>query len=157
MNILFVCTGNTCRSPMAAAIMEKLAYDDGLDIKVESAGLFANEADPITPNAVEALKSYDIDYSHHKAQVLTDDLIKKSDVIITMTTAHKMILADIAGDKTFSVGELSGTNEDIDDPFGGDIEDYQKTADKLFIALTHIENELSNILGDIKEDERKNS
>lgn len=156
MNILFVCTGNTCRSPMAAAIMDKLAYDDGLDIRVESAGLFATDGESATPEAVEALKKYDIDMSSHKSQLINDELIKKSDLIITMTTAHKMILNDIAGEKTYTVSELAEISEEIEDPFGGDIKDYEKTADMLFIALSEIENKIFKIQEECENNEKDN-
>jgi len=146
MNILFVCTGNTCRSPMAAAIMNKLALDDGLDIRIESAGLFAEDGQPATDEAIKALKKYDIDLSYHKSQPVTEELIKKSDLIITMTEAHKMLLENLAGDKTYTICDLAELDGEIDDPFGGDDEEYEKTADKLYIALAQIENKLFEVL-----------
>ena len=145
MNILFVCTGNTCRSPMAAAIMDKLAQENGLDVRIESAGLFAAEGEPASEEAIEALKKYDIDLSEQRSQQITTELIEKSDIIITMTDAHKFILQDVAKEKTVTVCELAGIDDEIDDPFGGDPEDYIKTADKLYIALTQIADKLEQI------------
>ena len=154
MNILFVCTGNTCRSPMAAAIMNKLAIENGLDVRIESAGLFAAEGEPASPEAIEALKKYDIDLSDHRSQQITPELIEKSDLIITMTEAHKFVLQDVAKEKTVTVCELAGLDDEIDDPFGGDLEDYIETADKLYIALTQISDKLEEIQNNQSDDKK---
>jgi len=154
MNILFVCTGNTCRSPMAAAIMNKLAVENGLDVRIESAGLFAAEGEPASPEAIEALKKYDIDLSDHRSQQITPELIEKSDLIITMTEAHKLVLQDVAKEKTVTVCELAGLDDEIDDPFGGDLEDYIETADKLYIALTQISDKLEEIQNNQSDDKK---
>jgi len=154
MNILFVCTGNTCRSPMAAAIMNKLAIENGLDVRIESAGLFAAEGEPASPEAIEALKKYDIDLSDHRSQQITPELIEKSDLIITMTEAHKLVLQDVAKEKTVTVCELAGLDDEIDDPFGGDLEDYIETADKLYIALTQISDKLEEIQNNQSDDKK---
>lgn len=145
MNILFVCTGNTCRSPMAAAIMNKLAVENDLDVRIESAGLFASENENATTEAVEALKKYDIDLSGHRSQQLTPELIEKSDLIITMTDAHKLILQDMASEKTVTLCELADIDGEIEDPFGGDLEEYTETADKLYIALTQVADKIEQI------------
>lgn len=154
MNILFVCTGNTCRSPMAAAIMNKLAIENGLDVRIESAGLFAAEGEPASPEAIEALKKYDIDLSNHRSQQITPELIEKSDLIITMTEAHKFVLQDVAKEKTVTVCELAGLDDEIDDPFGGDLEDYIETADKLYIALTQLSDKLEEIQNNQSDDKK---
>lgn len=145
MNILFVCTGNTCRSPMAAAIMERLCIENAIDANIESAGLFAQDGEPASEEAVEAVKKYGVDLSHHLSQQITDELIQKSDLIITMTDAHKMILQDVAESKTATVCELAGIDDEIEDPYGGDLEDYIETADTLYIALTQIADKLEEI------------
>ena len=63
MNILFVCTGNTCRSAMAAAIMDKIAVENDLDVFIESAGIFAEDGQGASENAIKALMKYGIDLS----------------------------------------------------------------------------------------------
>ena len=154
MNILFVCTGNTCRSPMAAGIMEKLCEENDLDVNIKSAGIFAQEGAPATPEAVEAVKKYDIDISSHKAQPITQELIDKSDLILTMTEAHKMLLQGLAKDKTCTICELADIDSEIEDPFGGDLADYKKTADDLYIALSQIADKLYMIEQNKKEDNK---
>lgn len=130
---------------MAAAIMEKLAIENNLNVRIESAGMFATDGEKATPEAIEAIRKYEIDLDSHLSQQVTPDLIEKSDLIITMTEAHKMVLQDMAKDKTCTLCELADISGDIDDPFGGDVEDYIEVADKLYIALTQLCNKLEEI------------
>lgn len=83
MNILFVCTGNTCRSPMAAALLKNKKPN----LHIKSAGIFANENSAPNRHAVRALYEYDIQLSHKSSQV-TEDLLNWADLILTMTTNH---------------------------------------------------------------------
>ena len=135
MNILFVCTGNTCRSPMAAALMNKIAIDEDLDIRIESAGVFAEEGATASTEAIIAMKKYDIDLLGHHAQQINSELIEKSDLILTMTQGQKMLFGDVAGKKVFTVCEYAGVEGDIDDPYGGDVEEYEEVAQMLYLAL----------------------
>ena len=135
MNILFVCTGNTCRSPMAAALMNKIAEDEDLDIRIESAGIFAEEGAPASTEAIVTMKKYDIDLLGHHAQQINSELIEKSDLILTMTEGQKMLFADVADKKVYTVCEYAGVPGDIDDPYGGDVEEYEEVAEMLYLAL----------------------
>lgn len=144
MNILFVCTGNTCRSPMAAGLMNKIAIEEDLDVRIESAGLFAAEGSPASDEAIEAMKKYDVDLSDHRAKQITPELIEKSDIILTMTAAQKMLLAEVAADKTYTLCEYAGTEGDIADPFGGDLEEYEEVAQMIYFALQSISEKLNN-------------
>lgn len=130
---------------MAAAIMDKLAAENNIDVRIESAGMFATDGEKATPEAIEAIRKYDIDLESHLSQQITPELIKKSDLIITMTEAHKMVLQDMAKEKTCTLCELADISGDIEDPYGGDIEDYTEVADKLYIALTQLCNKLEEI------------
>lgn len=156
MNILFVCTGNTCRSPMAAAIMDKIANEEALDVSIESAGVLATENSPATPEAVEALKKYNIDLSEHKSKPISQELIDKSDLIITMTEAHKLLLQGLAKDKTCTLCELADMEGEISDPFGGDLDEYESTADMLYIALTGLAQKLKQIQENNESEENDN-
>ena len=142
MNILFVCTGNTCRSPMAASLMNKIAQDEGLDIRIESAGIFAEEGSPASPEAFVTMKKYDIDLLGHHAQQINSELIEKSDIILTMTQGQKMLFGDVSANKVYTVCEYAGVEGDIDDPFGGDVEEYEEVAQMLYLALQAIAEKL---------------
>lgn len=135
MNILFVCTGNTCRSPMAAALFNKIAMERKLDVRIESAGIFANDGDPATTEAVVAMKKYNVDLLGHHAQSINTELVEKSDLILTMTAAHKLVMEQSAAGKVFTLCEYADIDGDIPDPFGGDIAEYEECAAKLCAAL----------------------
>ncbi len=142
MNILFVCTGNTCRSPMAAAIMDKIAVENDLDVFIESAGIFAHEGEGASENAVAALRKMNIDLTGHRTQPITEDLIKSCDLILTMTEGHKKLLEPLAGDKVHTLLEYVGSEGDISDPYGGDLEEYEETAREIYDALVDVAEKL---------------
>ena len=145
MNILFVCTGNTCRSAMAAAIMDKIAQENDLDIFIESAGIFAEDGHSASENAIKALLKYGIDLSNHKTQPVTEDLIKQCDLILTMTEGHKKLIEPMAKGKVFTLLEYAGSNGDIQDPYGGDIDEYEETAQEIYDALVDVAEKISDM------------
>lgn len=144
MNILFVCTGNTCRSPMAAALFNKIASEKNLDVRIESAGIFANDGEGASNEAIIAMKKYDIDLLPHHSQSINSELLEKSDLILTMTAAHKMVLGPSAPDKTYTLCEFAGIDGDIDDPFGGDVEEYEECAEQINNALLKVAEKIAN-------------
>ncbi|WCK54359.1 low molecular weight protein arginine phosphatase [Aneurinibacillus sp. Ricciae_BoGa-3] len=88
MRILFVCTGNTCRSPMAEKLLRKMAAERGMDIEVKSAGLFASPGSAASPQAVHVLGKRGITESH-QSQPATSELLDWADLILTMTESHR--------------------------------------------------------------------
>ena len=142
--ILFVCTGNTCRSPMAGALFQKLINEKGLSGKYscKSAGVYAFEHDPATSEAVEVMKNeYGIDISDHRASVLDFDDIMDAWLILVMTERHRNMILDVfpqAADKLFtlkSFAEVDDENPDISDPFGMDYEVYKNCAAEIETCL----------------------
>ncbi len=148
MNILFVCTGNTCRSAMAAAIMNKIAMENDLDVRVESAGIFASEGENASENAIKAVEKYGIDLSAHRTQPVTAELMGQCDLILTMTQAHKQVLEPMAKGKVFTLLEYSGSEGDIQDPFGGDIDEYEEAAQEIYDALVDVAEKIADMQQD---------
>lgn len=119
MNVLFVCTGNTCRSPMAQGYLESKNIEN---LTVSSRGLSA-DGSPVSENSAKAMAEIGIDISHHISKQITAQDIQNSDKIICMSPTHRQILESI-GVKNVSV--LGGG---IPDPYGSDIDVYRKCRD----------------------------
>lgn len=168
MKILFVCTGNTCRSPMAAALLAKAAAESGLRIEVLSAGTGAAEYQPATPEALGAMRDLDIDLSAHRSRRLSADLVAAADLILTMTAAQRAtvrLLAPEAAGKVFTLLDFAGTGTghpgqevtvsqsnpsqsspvecDIPDPIGQPLEHYRRCAAILQDAVRAVVGRLS--------------
>lgn len=128
--VCFVCTGNTCRSPMAEAVTNALAKERGRsDLRAFSAGLYANENEPIAQNAVAALEAADVkvvagrDYHRHLAHTLTENEAKEYDLLIGMTAGHAMELMM----RFPSMAErIACMPTSISDPYGGDEARYRE-------------------------------
>lgn len=142
MRVLFVCTGNTCRSPMAEGLLKDIAKKNKLDIEVASAGVFAMDGDKAANNAVEALRKIDIDISKHRSQNVTRELVDQADLILTMSLSHKETLLlnypDLKG-RIYLLNEYAlNENRDIQDPFGRDLYNYEMTRNEILKALISI-------------------
>lgn len=152
MNILLVCTGNTCRSPMAEGILKKLASGDRR-FHILSGGLFAMEGEPASTNAVQALSEMGIDISAHTAKNVHEQVIRDADLILTMTQAHKdMLIARFgreAAQKTDTLMSYAGMGTDVADPFGAGIDVYRQCAKTLEAALTAAFDKMRRSLHDI--------
>lgn len=119
MNIVFVCTGNTCRSPMAEGIARDAlaALPEGADIVVTSAGLAANEGDDATYNSIKVCADHGIDISSHRSKPLTMSLVAEADKFYTMTRQQAGFLQQLIPDRAEDIAPLFETF-DISDPFG---------------------------------------
>ena len=138
--ILFVCTGNTCRSPMAENIFRAKVKSRGYkEVRVASAGLMCYEGDEMSENARLALKAMGIKAPRHRSRQFSLNMLEEYDLILTMTARHKAIIGDY--DNVFTLAEFSGES-DIPDPYGGDLNTYQMTAFELENALEKVINRL---------------
>jgi len=126
--VCFVCTGNTCRSPMAAAVFNQLAEENKLPMRAVSAGLYVNELS-IADNAVRALEAAGIEstpanpYRSHIACNLSEHLAVQCERIVGISTAHAF---ELITRFPRLAGRIAAMPRDISDPYGGDLERYQQ-------------------------------
>ena len=128
MNLLFVCTGNTCRSSMAQLLAHKILLDLGqaAQVRLKSAGVMAWPGQGASPKAVTVLQEQELDLSSHRATQLTEQLVQEADAIVTMTESHReqvVRLQPSAEDKIYVLH--------VSDPFGGSEELYRQCAQEI--------------------------
>lgn len=139
--ILFVCTGNTCRSPMAESILSHLLKEKGIEgFEVSSCGLAAVEGQPMSENAKKALECLGFTPKEHRARMFKKDFIGEHNLILTMTDAQKRFIGDYKN--VMSIPEFTGVG-DIDDPYGMGLDEYLKTAELLLKACRVILDTIS--------------
>ena len=130
MNIVFVCTGNTCRSPLAEGLMKKLLADRGINsISVTSAGLAAYPGDEVSEKSVISARKYGVDISAHRSRRISEYLLKDS-IFVCMTAAHAQALAPYLDEN-----RLFAIDNGVADPYGGTQEIYDLCAEQINAAL----------------------
>lgn len=131
-NILFVCTGNTCRSAMARALADKICSENSLSYSFESCGLAASEGEPASAGAVNALNElYGIDLCSHRSKQISRKLLDNADIIFAMSENHALPIMALPEYKD----KVHIANPPISDPYMQSTEVYKACAKELYLQI----------------------
>ena len=149
MNTIFICTGNTCRSPLAEVIARDLWLDSREELKFSSAGIGAVAGLAAAENSRIVAGEHDLDLEEFSSRSFTREEAEKADLLLCMTSNHKYIIGSKYPElkkKIFTLKEFCGKEGDISDPFGGDLQEYRNCFREIRECLVNIkEKELFSL------------
>ena len=143
--IVFVCTGNTCRSPMAAAMAATLFAEAGLTVEIFSAGVNAMPNQPASRHAISVMEEGGLCLLSHRAAIVSNGMLEDAELVLTMTVGHRAVLHSdypAARDRVFTLAEYVGDEADVADPFGGSLEEYRACAAQIKDMLLRVVEKL---------------
>lgn len=134
--IMFVCTGNLCRSPMAAGLLRQRLAKEGLTERVEvtSSGIWAVDDHPASANAIAVMADWGVDITDHIARTIRATDVAEADLILVMSQEHEQMIRNTWPQYSWKVHRLSemiGKRKNVRDPYGGSVEEYRTCADTL--------------------------
>lgn len=154
LQIMIVCTGNTCRSPMAEVLLrDKIHKSAAQQIAVASAGIAAWNEGRASNGACYAMEKRGLAIGNHRSRRLVKEDIEAADLLLTMTAGHKAAVLSMmpeAQHKVFTLAEFAGENKDIFDPYGGDAAVYEACAVEIENILEKSWKRILDLAGKMK-------
>lgn len=146
--IMFVCTGNLCRSPMAEGLLRQRLAEEGLaaQYQIISSGIWAVDGSPASENAVVAMQERGIDISDHIAHTITADDVAEADLILCMSHEHEQMIQNTWPQynwKVYRLSEMVKKRKDVRDPYRGSLKEYRACAE---VISDYIDRGLQRIL-----------
>lgn len=150
-SVIFVCTANICRSPMAMGLLRNRVALQAGEWRIESAGTWASYGEPAAGRGQLALQAYGIDLSDHRSRPVTAELLAGFNLILTMERGHKEALRaefPSLARRVYLLSEMIGQFFDIHDPIGGPQVDFDDTARELNMLLSRGFDKISRLSQD---------